>query len=85
MLGLVVLWAGVLVREEVVGAEGLGAVLALEREEVDEAAERVGALVADVEQPLITVGCACARHGWEGQWGERGSERRRRVRSRLDV
>ena len=50
---LVILLALVGGREEVIAAEGLGAGLALEREEVDEAAEGGGALPADVEEGVV--------------------------------
>ena len=44
-------------REEMVAAESVGAVLALNREEVDEHACRRGALGADGEEPRVAVGC----------------------------
>ena len=55
MLRLIVLRARMRGREEVLLTEGLAAVLALERQEVDEVAGIEMALLADGEQLLVAV------------------------------
>ena len=51
--------------EEVLAAEGVAAVLALDREEVYEHARRRGALGADGEEPGVAFGGGRARHSDE--------------------
>ena len=65
VLGLIVLVALVLVWQEVLSAKRMAAVLALERQEVDEVAVRCRALLPDGEQLIVALGSGCrfAGHG----------------------
>lgn len=71
MPALVVLVALVLVWQEVFSTERMAAVLALERQEVDEVAERCRALLPDGHQLVAALGGVgrCARHGGGGGGG----------------
>ena len=64
MLRGVVLVALVSLREEVLPAEGLSAMLARKRQEVDEVASRRRALLSNLEKSGIALsGCGSAGHG----------------------